>query len=458
MSIHYAAILLATAIAFIVVSTTRLKLHPFLALLAAAFGFGLAAGMPPLTVVQAVNEGFGGTVGAIGVVIIAGTIIGTFLERSGGAGRLADATLRVTGERHVPLAMGAVGWVVSIPVFCDSGFVILSPLTKALSHRAGITLASSAMALSLGLYATHTMVPPTPGPVAAAGILGANLGLVILWGLLASVVAVIAGWVFSVTWAAREIISPYTPDETRPERSALVADGDAPGPARALLPITVPILLIVARSVVETWLIAAKVDLRNAVLPSWQTVLLFAGQPVVALLAGVVLALLLPRRLTREMTSATGWVGDAVLSASTIIIITGAGGAFGRVLQTSGIATALGAAIQDAHLGIWLPFLLAAAIKTAQGSSTVAIITTAGLMAPVLPALGLSADHARALAVVAIGAGSMVVSHGNDSYFWVVTQFSRMTVRQGYRLQTAGTFVEGLAAAAAVFVLSLFLV
>ncbi len=445
------------SIAFIDLSTTTLKLHPFLALLTAAFGFGLATGMPLLDVVNAVNEGFGGTIGSIGIVIIAGTIIGTFLERSGGAHRLAEATVKLTGEKQVPLSMGAVGFVVSMPVFCDSGFVILSPLTKALSHRAGITLASSAIALSLGLYATHTMVPPTPGPVAAAGILEANLGLVILWGLLVALVAVVAGWVFAVTWAAREPIAPYTADEARAGVEAAASAADAPGPARSLLPIVLPIVLIVGRSLVEIWLKSAHIDVKAAHLATWQTLVIFCGQPVVALLIGVLFAFLLPKRLTAEMVSSAGWVGQAILAAATIIIITGAGGAFGKVLQNSGIAAVIGASLSGSSIGIWLPFILAAAIKTAQGSSTVAIITTASLMAPLLPSLGLGGDHARALAVVAIGAGSMVVSHANDSYFWVVTQFSHMNVRQGYKLQTLGTLVEGLAAAAGVYILSLIL-
>ncbi|HSO42397.1 MAG TPA: SLC13 family permease, partial [Rhodospirillales bacterium] len=176
-------ILLLASIAFIIFATARLQMHPFLALLITAFAFGILSGMPLADVVKSVNDGFGGTIGYIGIVILAGAIIGTFLERSGGAFRLAESILKVTGERNVPATMSIMGFVVSIPVFCDSGFVILSSLNKALTRRAGISLATTAIALSLGLYATHTMVPPTPGPIAAAGIIGADLGLVILWGL-----------------------------------------------------------------------------------------------------------------------------------------------------------------------------------------------------------------------------------------------------------------------------------
>ena len=181
----------------------------------------------------------------------------------------------------------------------------------------------------------------------------------------------------------------------------------------------------------------------------------FFGQPTIALLAGVGLALTLPGRLDRRLLGVDGWIGEAVVAAATILVITGAGGAFGKVLQNSGIADVLGERLADLGLGIWLPFLIAAAIKTAQGSSTVAIITTAGLLAPLLDSLGLGGETARALCVVAIGAGSMVVSHANDSYFWVVTQLSNMDLSLGYRLQTLGTAVQGVTAASAVWIISL---
>jgi GntP family gluconate:H+ symporter len=440
-------ILLLLAVVFIIVATTRLKLHPFLALLIAAFGYGMISGRMSLQeVVQSVNDGFGATVGYIGIVILAGAVIGTFLEKSGGAYSLAETTLRLVGRKNVPLAMGIIGYIVSIPVFCDSAFVILSPLGRALSRKAKASLAASAIALSLGLYSTHTMVPPTPGPVAAAGVLGADLGLVILWGALVSVVALAAGWLFSIKYAAKVHLEPATASQ-EPGTEQITAE--APSALKSIIPILLPIVLIVLKSIGDlkshpfgAGNIAAIID--------------FIGQPVVALLIGVFFAFLLPRKLTTEMISASGWVGQAVLAAATIIIITGCGGAFGRVLQNSGISDVVAGYLdKSAGLSIWLPFAIAAAIKTAQGSSTVAIITTAGIVGPLLGTLGLEAPTAKALVVVAVGAGSMVVSHANDSYFWVVTGFSGMTVKQGYKLQTLGTLVEGLAAAVALWIISL---
>ncbi len=441
-------ILLALAIVFIVLTTTRLKLHPFLALLLAAFGYGAFSGRMSLADVAAsVNAGFGETIGAIGIVILAGSIIGTFLEKSGGAFTLAERTIGLVGQRNVPLAMGLIGYVVSIPVFCDSGFVVLAPLAKAMSRRAGLPLAASAIALSLGLYATHTMVPPTPGPIAAAGILKADLGLVILWGMLVSLVALAAGWLFALV-ATRRI--PADSNTVDGDPVQIAPDASRPSLAKSIVPILLPIVLIVMKSVA---------DLPEHPLGQGAPAKLvgFIGQPVVALLLGVFLAFLLPRRLTTEMLSTSGWVGEAVLAAATIIIITGSGGAFGKVLRSSGISDFITAHVgESAGLSILLPFAIAAAIKTAQGSSTVAIITTAGIVAPLLESLHLDSPMGRALAVVTIGAGSMVVSHVNDSYFWVVTGFSKMSVKEGYRFQTLGTFLEGCAAAGTLWVIGLF--
>ncbi len=440
----YLVLLLIVAIAAIIVATAKYKMHPFLALILVAFGFGILAGMPLADVVKSVNDGFGGTIGYIGIVILAGSIIGTFLERSGGAYRLAEAVLKLTGRNNVPAAMSIMGYVVSIPVFCDSGFILLTPLNKALTRRAGISLAGTAIALALGLYATHTMVPPTPGPIAAAGILKADLGLVIMWGLLVAAVAAVAGWLFAITVAARVPISPDKPGEEAP---ALPDVTDSPGAFRSSLPIFVPIILIVLNSIAQfpTKPLGTGVVLQT---------LAFIGQPVVALLIGVGIAFFLPKKLDRTMLSDKGWVGQGIMDAAGIIIITGAGGAFGKVLQNSGIAKVVGDALATSNLGILLPFLIAAGIKTAQGSSTVSIITTAGLMAPLLAALGLDSPTAVALTVVAIGAGAMVVSHANDSFFWVVTQFSNMPPEIGYRLHTVGTLVQGLVAIAALWVIT----
>ena len=440
-------ILLLVSVLLIVVSTSRYRFHPFLALLFVAVFFGLLSGMPLDSIVESINEGFGKTIGQIGIVIIAGVIIGTFLEHSGGAYAMANRVLKFTGKKQVPLTMSIIGYFVSIPVFADSGFVILLPLTKALSKEAKITLAGSASALALGLAVTHVLVPPTPGPIAAAGILEANLGLVIMLGVITSIPVLVAGWLFAAKIASRVYIDP-NPDISREEIQETLKT--APSAFRSFIPILLPILLIVLKSVS---------DFPTAPFGSGFTkdVIGFIGEPVIALMIGIIMAFTLPRRLKRDMLSSTGWVGKALQNAAIIILITGAGGAFGMVLRNSGIATVMGDSLAGLRIGIFLPFLIAAAIKSAQGSSTVSLITTASLIAPMMASLGFDTDVARALVVLSIGAGSLVVSHANDSMFWIFTQMTGMKVNTGFRIHTLGTLVLGVSAVLVIWVISLIL-
>jgi len=439
-------LLLIVSVLFLIASTNWLNLHPFLALLFAAIGYGLGVGMPLPELLSSLNDGFGSTVGYIGVLIVAGTIIGKFLEKSGGAFALAERIIRTIGGRRIPLAMSVIGYIVSIPVYADSGFVILAPLNRALSKKAKITLAATAIALSLGLTAAHTLVPPTPGPIAAAGILKADLGLVILLALPVSLFALFLGWLCATKIAGRVDIDP-NPELTESEVAQRVAD--APSALKSIIPILVPIVLIITKSISEF-----------PTHPLGEGFLMrlvgFIGDPTIALLIGVILAFTLPKKFTTDMLSSSGLVGKGLVSAAIIILITGAGGAFGKVLQNSGIADVVGESLSEVNLGIWLPFLLAAAIKTAQGSSTVAIITTASMIQPLLPGMGLESEIAKALVVLSIGAGSMVASHANDSFFWVVTQMSDMDVQTGYKLQSLGTLIMGSGTAAFIWGFSLF--
>ena len=238
-------VLLIIAIAFIAFSTTRLRLHPFLALIIAAIGFGLFSGMPIGDIIKSVNNGFGNTVGSIGIVIVVGCIIGTFLEESGGAYVMARSVLKFVGGKRVPLAMLLLGYFISIPVYADSGFVILTPLNKGLTKKAKISFASTSIALSLGLTITHCLVPPTPGPIAAAGIMEADLGLVIMTGMMASIFAVITAYFFVTRYAKRYQIDPGV-DENENDITEKLKE--APLATKSFLPVVIPLLLIVLKS------------------------------------------------------------------------------------------------------------------------------------------------------------------------------------------------------------------
>lgn len=435
-------VLLILAVAFIVVSTTKFKLHPFLALIFAAIGFGLLSGMPFAEIVNSVNSGFGDIVGHIGLVIVIGCIIGTFLEESGGAYVMAQGIVRLAGKKRVPLAMLIVGCFISIPVYADSGFVILSPLNKAITKKAGVSLACTAIALSLGLTITHCLVPPTPGPVAATAILGADLGLVILIGLIVSVFVAAESYFFVTRYASRTYIDPDPDGEITVEEDD---DKDKPSALRSFLPVVVPLVLIVFKSISDF----PGAPFGEGVAAS---VLRFIGEPVVALIIGMILSFFLPKKFDRELLSTTGWVGKSLTSAAVIIMITAAGGSFGMILRNSGIADILGESLAGANVGIWLPFIIAAALKSAQGSSTVAIVTTASLIAPMMEALGFVSPVGKALAVMSLCSGAMVMSHVNDSFFWVVSQLSGMNVKTGCKLHGIGTLLGGLTAMLVVWI------
>ena len=447
-------LILIGVIAFIVIATSKFKLHPFLTLILAAFIGAFAYGLPSGDIAKTITTGFGNILGYIGLVIVLGTIIGIILEKSGAAITMADVVIKVLGKRFPTLTMSIIGYLVSIPVFCDSGFVILNSLKQSMANRMKVSSVSMSVALATGLYATHTFVPPTPGPIAAAGNLGleSNLGLVIGVGLFVAAVASLAG----MLWANR--FAGVEPDgEGAEELKAQAADfetlkqsyGTLPSPLKAFAPIFVPILLICLGSIANF----PSAPLGKEGLFS---LLVFLGQPVNALLIGLFLSLLLLKS-DNKIAEFSERISQGLVAAAPIILITGAGGAFGAVLKATPIGDFLGSSLSALGVGIFMPFIVAAALKSAQGSSTVALVATSALVAPMLGDIGLGSEMGRVLTVMAIGAGAMTVSHANDSFFWVVTQFSRMKVATAYRAQTMATLIQGIAGMAAVWLLSLVL-
>ena len=447
-------LILIGVIAFIVIATSKFKLHPFLTLILAAFIGAFAYGLPSGDIAKTITTGFGNILGYIGLVIVLGTIIGIILEKSGAAITMADVVIKVLGKRFPTLTMSIIGYLVSIPVFCDSGFVILNSLKQSMANRMKVSSVSMSVALATGLYATHTFVPPTPGPIAAAGNLGleSNLGLVIGVGLFVAAVASLAG----MLWANR--FAGVEPDgEGAEELKAQAADfeslkqsyGTLPSPLKAFAPIFVPILLICLGSIANF----PSAPLGKEGLFS---LLVFLGQPVNALLIGLFLSLLLLKS-DNKIAEFSERISQGLVAAAPIILITGAGGAFGAVLKATPIGDFLGSSLSALGVGIFMPFIVAAALKSAQGSSTVALVATSALVAPMLGDIGLGSEMGRVLTVMAIGAGAMTVSHANDSFFWVVTQFSRMSVKQAYKGQTMATPIQGVTSMLAVYVLSLVL-
>ena len=431
-------IIILLGVLFVVFATAKLKLHPFIALILSSFLVGIVSGMPLLDVVVNINTGFGSLMTSIGIVIVAGTMIGVILERSGAAYRMAEVVLRIVGPKRPQLAMSIIGYIVSIPVFCDSGFIILSSLQKSLAKRAKVTIASMGVALATGLYATHVLVPPTPGPIAAAGNIGAAdyLGTVILVGLIVAIPATFVGYLWAVK-VATKIRVPIDDEEALDYEDVIKSFGEMPSTFKAFFPIVLPIVLIGIGS------IAALVGNPDS---TFNMILRFLGSPIVALLLGVFAAFPLLPKLNEE--TLTGWIGDSLKDAAPILLITAAGGSFGTIIKETGVGDMLQqmdlGSLATGSLFLLVPFIIAAALKTAQGSSTTALVITSTLVAPMLVTAGIEGALPLALVVMAIGAGAMTVSHVNDSFFWVVTQYSGMEVTQAYKAQTMATLLQGI--------------
>ena len=436
-----AIVLLIVAVALIIFATAKLRMNAFVVLITIAFLYGIAVGMPLIDVVNTVTGGFGSTMAAIGIVIISGTIIGVILERTGAALSITQAILRLVGQDRAPMAMSVAGFVVSVPVFCDSGYVVLSPLNKALSVQAKKSMPMMAVALGTGLHATHALVPPTPGPIAAAAELNADLGAVIGLGLIAAIVSMLAGYFYAVKVASKYSIEM----ELEESYDHLVQKyGKLPGTFHSLLPLLVPIVLILLNSV-------AQLPGRPFGEAAAYSFFSFIGAPATALIIGVFVALTLVKK-TAQAEARDQWIGQGVRNAGLIIAITASGGAFGSILRESPMVPFIEEAMEGLPLGLFLPFAIAVVLKSSQGSGTVSIITTAAIMAPLLEPFGLN----PVLTVLAIGSGAMVVSHANDSYFWVVAQFSGMPTNMAYKIWTPATGVQGVAAFIVVLILSLF--
>ncbi|KAA1176123.1 GntP family permease [Marinobacter salinexigens] len=440
-------LILVALIVFIVFATSKLKLNPFITLLLASFLAAFVFGLPVDAIEKNIRTGFGNILGYIGLVIVLGTIIGVILERTGAAIVMAETIIKALGKRFPTLTMSLVGFVVSIPVFCDSGFVILNSLKRSMARTLSASPVAMTVALSTGLFATHTLVPPTPGPIAAAGNLGLenNLGLVIAVGLVFAVIAVFAG----LFWASRckNLESKELELAEEAFEEARERYGELPSAWAAFAPIFVPIVLICLGSVANY----PTAPLGDGGL---YELLNFLGKPLNALMIGLAFALMLLQG-DKKLEEFARHTQKGLEVSAPIILITGAGGAFGGVLAQTPLGEYLGDTLSTLGLGVIMPFIVAAALKSAQGSSTVALVTTSALVAPLLTQLGLDSELGRVLTVMAIGAGAMTVSHANDSYFWVVSQFSKMDVATAYRSHTAATLVMGLVTILCVWLVSL---
>src|SRR6187399_2291385 len=432
---------LLAVIIFIILLTVKFKVHPFFALIIACFITGLGVQLPFAEILSLIKNGFGDIMSKLAIIIVLGTAIGVLLEKNGSTNVMAASILKLVSQKRSSLALSVTGFIVGLPIFCDSGYIVLSGINRSLIKRTGVAVATMSISLASGLYAVHCLLPPHPGATSAAATLEVDFGKLILYGILIAIPAMLIGHWWAV-YAGDETLAAGQAGKTDnipvTETDEVISAG--PKPILAFLPVVIPILLMALRSVLvldknKTGFLT---DVFNIV-----------GDPAIALAIGVVLAILTGKNSKHSLSFQ---LSSAVEKAGGILVIIGAGGAFGAVLAATNIGKHFEENLDLKMLGIWFPFLLTCLIKTAQGSSTVAIITASSI---VLPLLGLESENAKLLTVLAMGAGSMMISHSNDAYFWVISKFSDIDVRTMLRVHSIASVLMGLITMIVVYILSL---
>ena len=437
-SFYQVLLVLLAGIATIVLLTAKWKVHPFFALLIASFVVGLGIQLSFTEIINAVKEGFGNIMRSLGLIIILGTALGVVLEKNGSTGVMANYILKKIGNRYPALAMSITGFMVGLPVFCDSGFIVLSGLNVSIARKTGTRVIIMAISMATGLYAVHCLIPPHPGAAAAAGIIGVSYGKLILLGIGIAIPAMIVGYLYA-GYAGKK----YPLSEITNEQTDIGPFADRPSTIQAFLPVIVPVILIALKSFITT-------DEKSV----WHFVG-YLGEPFVALSIAVLLALTANK--TWEGKKINEWLQDAIEKSGSILVIIGAGGAFGAVLAATNIGKHFSEVLPLASMGILFPFLLTSVLKTAQGSSTVAIITAASIIQPLLPAMGFIHPDDKLLCVLSMGAGSMMISHANDAYFWVIAKFEKIEMQTMLKVYSVATVLMGLTSLLMIYLLSLFL-
>lgn len=424
--------IVAASIAGVIVLVLRFRVQPFLALLIVALLTGLAFGADPQAVLASVRKGTGEALGFVAVVIGLGAMLGGLLEASGGVNAIARRLLAAFGEKRMPWALTASGIIVGIPLFFDVAFIILAPLLATLAVSAGRRVTYFAIPLLAGLATMHALLPPHPGPVAVAGLIGADYGLISMYGLICGIpAAIIAGPVFARLFHSApgfgDQVPPPMLDEGAPQTAPI-------GFWPALFAMLMPLALILVAAVAGQFMDEGRI----------RAALLFVGHPFTALILSCVFVSLWLRLVTRAALDTIGDIMTRTLApAGLMVLVVGAGAAYKEVLIESGAGEQVTAAVASAQVSILVfSFLLAAFVRVAQGSATVAMVTAAGLAGPMIAVSGLN-PHQIALVTVAIGAGASIASHVNDTGFWLVKQYLGLTETQTFKSWTICVTIAG---------------
>ncbi len=405
----------------------RFKIKPFLTLLIASFLFGIFLKIDILETLYLISKGFYSIVLIIGPIIIIGSVLGKFLNETGTSKKMVNTFISYFGIDNIPLSLNLIGLIISIPVFCDAAFILMSSIVKDLSKITKKNIILLSVCLATGLYSAHVFIPPTPGPIAASAIINADIGLLFLIGIVVGIIVSISGYVWMKFLFKKEF--KINPGEIKSH------DFTSDRSIVSFLPVIVPILLISTSTIIKY----PKLDINK--LP-FLKIFEIIGKPEIALLIGFIMTLIFLKK--DEIQSTPQWIIKSLKNSFGILLITGAGGALGYIIRESGIIDNLNLNIATGLASIFSVFILATIIKTIQGSSTVAIVTTCAITAPILQSIGMTSELEKVILIISIGSGAMTISHVNDSYFWVVTKYSNIEMNDVLKYFSSATLIQGL--------------
>jgi GntP family gluconate:H+ symporter len=437
----YPVLWIFIAVLALIILTSKYKVHAFIVLFLVSLILAIAT-MPLAEVLPLMKEGFGKTIGNIGFLIIAGSFIAVIMEQTGAASIMAKWFLSTLGHKKAPISLGITGFFSGLLLFCDTGFILLSSLTKGISEKLNISAPFLHGVLAISLFSVHCLTPTHPGILGAIGIIPVDFGQVLFFGTLLA----LPGLILSYQWlkyADRRWRNETTVKITMTTDKQLSEEENLPV-FNAFLPILLPLILLFIASFITI--------VQIPILPKRLTdVFLFIGQAPISLSVGALMAIFLLKN--KAVPEINAIMGKAIEKAGSILVITASGGIFGLVIKALVEDLPLKEWLSDIGLGIFIPFLMASFLKIAQGSSTIAVLTTAALISPMLETIGLDSTSRQLMAILAMGSGSMVFSHANDSYFWVISRFSAISPNTTLRYFSVASSIMGI-----VSILVLFLV
>ena len=405
----------------------KFKIRPFLTLLLASFLSGILLQIGITETLYLIFKGFFNIVILIGPIIITGTLLGKFLNETGTSRKMVNTFISSLGIKNIPISLNIIGFIISIPVFCDSAFILMSSIVKDLSKITKKNIIFLSICLATGLYSAHVFVPPTPGPIAASAIIGADIGLLFIIGIIVGAIVSVSGYF----WLRFLFKKEFKLNLTKINSNELVSNKNI----ISFLPVFFPILLISASTIIKY----PELDINQS---QFIRIIEFIGNPEIALFIGFIMTLIFVKR--DNVKDTPQWLIKSLTNSFEILLITGAGGAIGYIIRESGVINDLSISNVSGLASILSIFFIAALVKTIQGSSTVAIVTTCAITAPLIESIGMTSELEKVILIISIGSGAMTISHINDSYFWVVSKYSNIEMNDVLKFFSTATLIQGL--------------